>query len=256
MAAAKRRVDRKVLRSDNFGIQGSVQAKVVAVGPQASATVIETGQTSNTEEESHTISASKRTARILFLAANPLMTSRLDLEEELRSIDAELRSSRYRDQIELLVAHAARPDDVVRLLRRQTPTIVHFSGHGANDGVVLRNENSSIAISGEVLGRIFAGRGIQLVVLNACFTDLQASAVARSVTAVIGTTDAVDDDAARRFATAFYRTLADGYSVGEAFRDGRDAVDIHLLSDVFHLRGDGKAILCGYTLSLHDALPI
>jgi hypothetical protein len=58
------------------------------------------------------------------------------------------------------------------------------------------------------------------------------------VRAAVGTTDAVHDEAARRFAVAFYRGLGDGLSVGEAFRDGRDAVVVYGFKDVFGTVGD------------------
>jgi hypothetical protein len=74
--------------------------------------------------------------------------------------------------------------------------------------------------------------------------------------AVIGTTAAVGDEAARRFSTAFYRTLGDGNSVGEAFRDGGDAVEVHMLDDVFKARGNMELVLCGaHRLPLADAPP-
>lgn len=183
--------------------------------------------------------------RILFLAANPTTTSRLDLEEELRSLEQELRSVDYRDRIDLIPAHAVRPDDVVRLLRRETPMVVHFSGHGSNEGIILRGDSSDLEVSGTALARVFSDRNIKLVVLNSCFSDLQAEVLTSAVPVIVGTTASVGDEAARRFSIAFYRTIGNGYAVGEAFRDGRDAVGISMLEDVFRLRGDADIILCG-----------
>jgi hypothetical protein len=183
--------------------------------------------------------------RILFLAANPESTSRLDLEEELRSVETELRSVEFRDEIVLTAAHAVRPDDLVRLLRKVQPSIVHFSGHGSPDGIILRSETGHVAVHADSLARLFRERGVKLVVLNACFSDEQAEALAGAVDAVVGTTSNVSDEAARRFSTAFYRTLGDGYSVGDAFRDGGDAVEVHMLDDVFKSRGNMELVLCG-----------
>jgi hypothetical protein len=188
--------------------------------------------------------------RILFLAANPLATSRLDLEEELRSLEGELRSVLHRDRIDLISAHAVRPDDVVRLLRREAPAVVHFSGHGSQEGIMLRGDQSDLEVPGSALARVFRDRGIKLVVLNACFSDSQAEALEGAVPVVVGTTASLDDEAARRFSTAFYRTIGDGYAISEAFRDGRDVVDVSKLEDVFRLRGEASLILCGW--SAHD----
>jgi hypothetical protein len=68
--------------------------------------------------------------------------------------------------------------------------------------------------------------------------------LAEVVSAVVGTSEVVHDEAARRFSTAFYRTLGNGYPVKDAFRDGGDAVAIHQLKDVFVAHGDlDKVIL-------------
>jgi hypothetical protein len=80
-------------------------------------------------------------------------------------------------------------------------------------------------------------------VLNACYSQGQAHTIQTAVKTVVGTTDAVGDEAARRFSVAFYRSLGDGLSVGEAFRDGRDAVALHGLIDVFHSEGDLDLLL-------------
>lgn len=184
-------------------------------------------------------------ARILFLAANPLTTSHLDLEEELRGIEAELRAVRFRHDITLTTGHAARADDLVRLLRQHQPSIVHFSGHGEPDGIVLRTEAGHAVVPGDALTRLFRDRGVALVVLNACYSDTQARQLLQAVPAVIGTTDAVDDEAARRFSVAFYRTLGNGHPVKDAFRDAGDAVAIHALVDVFAAHGDLEQLLCG-----------
>jgi CHAT domain len=183
--------------------------------------------------------------RILFLAANPMATSRLDLEEELRSLEAELRAVKHRDDIDLIAAHAVRPDDVVRLLRQEAPTVIHFSGHGSQQGIIMRGDSYDLEVSGPALARVFSNRNIKMVVLNACFSDLQAEALTAAAPVVVGTTASVGDEAARRFSAAFYRTIGNGYPVREAFRDGRDAVDINMLEDVFRLRGDAEIVLCG-----------
>lgn len=90
--------------------------------------------------------------RILFLAANPLETSRLDLEKELRSLEQELRGVRFRDSITLVARHAVRPDDLIRHVREHKPNVVHFSGHGSQGGVFLCDDaGGSLTVSGQSL---------------------------------------------------------------------------------------------------------
>ena len=61
--------------------------------------------------------------------------------------------------------------------------------------------------------------------------------------AIVGTTAAVEDEAARRFTAAFYRALGDGLAIAEAFRDGTDATVLHGLQDVFWSSGELDRVL-------------
>jgi hypothetical protein len=181
----------------------------------------------------------KNDVRILFLAANPQATTALDLEGEISSIQEQLRAIKYRDTIQFKAQLAVKPDDLIRTVREFRPTIVHFSGHGAPDGIVLRNDAGGYNIvSAAALKRFFTGRGVQGVVFNACYSEAQALAIRSAVNVVVGTTKALQDEAALRFSVAFYRTIGDGHNVGEAFRDGGDAVALHALEDCFVLYGD------------------
>lgn len=174
---------------------------------------------------------------ILFLAANPINTSHLDLEEELRGV-------KLRDSIRLVAKHAVRPDDLVRHVREENPNVIHFSGHGSTTGIALRDDTGGHRdVEGAQLERFLRGRGVELVVLNSCYSKHQADPILAAVKAVVGTTDAVDDEAALRFTSAFYRSLGDGYTVREAFRDATDAVALHGLPDVFHCDGDMDLVL-------------
>ena len=179
------------------------------------------------------------TMRILFLAANPRSTSRLDLEEELHSLEIELRGVKHRDKIVCKARHAVRPDDLIRYVLEDKPNVLHFSGHGTPEGIILRNDiGGDMPVAGKALERFLKDREVELVVLNSCFSEHQAPAIRGAVKAVVGTTDSVGDEAARRFAVAFYRALGNGFSIKEAFRDGGDAVELHGLTDVFHSDGD------------------
>jgi hypothetical protein len=73
--------------------------------------------------------------RILFVAANPRETSRLELDEEIREISHKIKQSKYRDSLELISLWAARTDDLLQGMNDYKPNIVHFSGHGTRNGV-------------------------------------------------------------------------------------------------------------------------
>src|SRR5260370_29407240 len=69
--------------------------------------------------------------KVLFLAANPLGTDRLKLDEEIRAITEKVYASEYRDRLKVESSWAIRPDDLLQSFNRYKPHIVHFSGHGS-----------------------------------------------------------------------------------------------------------------------------
>ncbi|MBT9314394.1 hypothetical protein [Leptothoe spongobia] len=82
--------------------------------------------------------------RILILAANPLDSSRLRLEEELREIESVLQRAKKRDLFELKPQTATRPSDIQRALLDYNPQIVHFCGHGeGTQGLVFEDDRGN-----------------------------------------------------------------------------------------------------------------
>ena len=64
-------------------------------------------------------------------------------------------------------------------------------------------------------------KGVRCVVMNACWSDVHASEIAKHVDCVIGMSRSVSDAAAIGFAAGFYGSLGDGMSVGDAFDLGK-----------------------------------
>lgn len=167
---------------------------------------------------------------ILFWAANPVDTEPLQLGEEIRTIEERLRASDLRDRFVLEQQWAVRPGDLSDGLLRYAPQIVHFSGHGNPSGdLVLRaDDGSSQPIEIPALADLFAiaGDSVRCVVFNACYSQAQAEAVAEHVDCVVGTSRAIEDDAAIRFAAGFYRALGYGRSIATAFDLGCNEIDL------------------------------
>ena len=174
--------------------------------------------------------------RILFVSANAPTDLHLDIEREQRGVQNSLMLGKYRDQFAVILAPAIRPEDLPTRLSNESPAVVHFSGHGLQEGVIFRESN--IAISGPQLAEALTNRNVRLVVLNSCFSLDQAEAISNVVPSVVGTKKAVSDNDAVRFSEALYRGLADGRTVGEAFRDAKDAVGLTGGQDVFKALGD------------------
>ncbi len=174
--------------------------------------------------------------KILILAANPTNTSRLRLDEELRDIEAGLRRSQQRDQFTLSQRLAVRPRDIQRAMLEETPQIVHFSGHGDGaEGLVFEDETGQAkVVSGAALANLFAlfadpaefPEPINCVVLNGCYSAVQAEAIALVMPYVVGMTKAIGDRAAIAFAVGFYDALGAGRTVEFAYKLGCAAISL------------------------------
>jgi hypothetical protein len=173
--------------------------------------------------------------RILFLAANPIDTDRLRLDEEVRTIDQRLRMATYRDRFELIQHWAVRRSDLTEYLLRHTPHIVHFSGHGSAQAEIILEANTgeAKAVSAEALCRLFRTLkdNIRCVVLNACYSATQAEAIAKEIDCVVGMSSTISDGAALHFASGFYRGLGFGRDVHTAFEIGVTEIDIDDFSE-------------------------
>jgi len=172
-----------------------------------------------------------RPIKILFLAANQNDTSQLGLDEEIRGIDQALRQTEFRDRFELEQQWAVRVADLQSYLLRHQPDIVHFSGHGgrASEIILEDSEGNSQFVPSGALSQLFLifKENIRCVVLNACYSEQQAQAIAQYLDCVIGMSKAVGDAAAISFATAFYQALGFGKDVKTAFDLG--CVQINLI---------------------------
>ena len=178
----------------------------------------------------------ERPIRILFLAANPIDTVPLRLDEEIRAIDRALREAEFHDRFEIEQQWAVRIGDLPEALLRYQPDIVHFSGHGTESSEIVLEDESGVgrAAPRDALGRLFSvlRDNIRCVVLNACYSEPQAQAIAEHIDCVVGMTSAVGDDAAIEFATAFYRALGYGRDVQTAFDLGTNLIALRDLPDV------------------------
>lgn len=169
------------------------------------------------------------TIRILFLNASPTDRARRSSDDEARAIQDRLRSAALRDQFDLRQHFAARVDDLQARLLDERPHIVHFSGYGDAEGLVLQDAaGRSFLVSGSALRKLFSilKDEIRVVVLNACFSKQQAAGIAETIDCVIGMAAAIDDVAAITFSASFYRALAYGRSVREAFELGQNAIEL------------------------------
>ena len=64
--------------------------------------------------------------KVLCMAANPEQTTKLKLDEEIRTIPPMVRASAYRDSLDLFSIGAVQPDDWLQYLNHHKPHMVHL----------------------------------------------------------------------------------------------------------------------------------
>ncbi|MCL1473755.1 CHAT domain-containing protein [Argonema antarcticum] len=173
--------------------------------------------------------------KILILAANPKGTTPVRLGEEVREIDESLQQAKNRDRFILVQKWAVRPGDIQQAMLEHNPQIVHFSGHGTgDDGLVFEDETGQAKlVDGEALAGLFKLFADQLdcVVLNGCYSEVQAKAIAKYINYVVGMNRAIGDKAAIKFAEGFYKALGDGQTVEVAYQHGCVAIRLAGISE-------------------------
>jgi hypothetical protein len=162
--------------------------------------------------------------KILILSANPKHTDRLRLDEEAREIQAGLERSKKRKNFQVITRWAVRVDDLRRALLDVEPQIVHFSGHGTgSDGLALENNEGKMQLvstdSLALLFELFKDK-VECILLNACYSEVQAEAIYKHISCVIGMSQTIQDEAALNFARGFYDALLSGRSYEEAYKFG------------------------------------
>jgi len=187
--------------------------------------------------------------KILFLSSDPTNASRLRLGEELREIQEKLQLAKLRECFDLHQRMSVRPTDISQAMLDVQPNIVHFSGHGTTAGALcFENQIGEIhPIQPEALAGLFEQFATQVrcVLLNACYAEKQANAIAQHIDYVIGMKEAIGDKAAIAFAIGFYQALGAGRTIEEAYKLG--CVQIRLqgipeyLTPVFIEKGQAQS---------------
>src|SRR5438105_4297917 len=114
--------------------------------------------------------------RVLIIFANPRHTSSLRLGTEDRVIREAIKLSPYRNNISLTICHATTVHDLRRSLLNDKFQIVHISGHGVEEGLMLENEKGEAYIVPQnALAKLFKAYSppIECVILNACYSISQ-----------------------------------------------------------------------------------
>lgn len=171
------------------------------------------------------VAQDKPKSHVLFLAANPETTNRMALDKESKAIEEAYRQSKYREAFDFKPHFAFEWRDLDSLIVEEAPNILHISSHGLPESgelVVSGNNGASAEIVGvdkiaHTLTALSGAHTIDLVVLNACFSNRCAGELLDSVAVVIGMSGEVSDQSAVIFSQSFYRALGDGRRIRSAY---------------------------------------
>ena len=168
--------------------------------------------------------------KILILASNPRKD--LSLDREIRELKGVIERSRGREEFEVEDALAVRVGDLQELLFQHEPQIVHFCGHGGGQtGLVLEGHDGGEqwvqTAALRDLFRLFSSK-VRCVLLNACYSEEQASEIVNHIDHVIGMEQEIRDDAAIAFSKGFYRALGYDCSIEEAYEFGCNAIQLEI----------------------------
>ena len=154
------------------------------------------------------------------------------LDKEVREIKQGLALANNRNQFEIIRRGAVNAADMQQAIVEISPHIVHFSGQGAGEsGLILESSdhNGSHVVTTAALANLFAlfADIIECVVLNACYSEIQAQAINQHIGYVVGMNHEIADKAAINFSVGFYNALWAGRHIDFAYRSGCTAIQLN-----------------------------
>jgi tetratricopeptide (TPR) repeat protein len=206
---------------------GQIKEASLATG-SASDGYSETLQPSNVSHrssltESTRPSSQQGVKKVLILTANPEESRGLRLGKEFKAIKEGLEKAQDRVNFDVEHIPEASKRDLQQALIYKNPYIVHFSGHGNETGLLFEEDGRVSLATGDFLAGIFEHHAeeVECVVLNACFSEKQALAIAQHINYVIGTRHNILDRSAISFSEFFYGAVFTGRNIYKAFGIGR-----------------------------------
>jgi GTPase SAR1 family protein len=182
-----------------------------------------------------------------FLAACPSGYDDLKIRDEHDQIVEELEKFH---RFDIWPSKVAVKDKTLLKVVSQQPQIIHFAGHGEDEGLVLENENGDEhLLPNKALRDLFREYHdqIQLIVLNACYSASQAKTISEAGIYVVGMNDEIEDEAALDLAFGIYSAIGHGTKVDRLFSGGKFMLESRFpdSSEILEVWFKGDLILGG-----------
>ncbi len=156
-----------------------------------------------------------------------------DLPEELRLLREALERAKAQGLCEYVERANATIADILDVFQnpiyRDRIAVFHFGGHANSYNLLLESSKGEAraADAGGLAAFFGQQRGLQLVFLNGCSTEKQVQGLLEAgVSAVIATSQAIEDRTAMIFASRFYTGLAGGTSINRAYKEAEAGLRI------------------------------
>lgn len=158
---------------------------------------------------------------ILVVTADPVDQAPLRLLQESRQLIQALKSANLQNAFKVEQLPSCQIRDLATGIRQHKPAILHFSGHGSEQGLCFEGPNGDAVILDPdkfaALLVLAVKEGLKGVVMNACNSQVHAHCAAEAVGQVIAMEGPLSDEAAIDFAREFYGCMGDGYTFERAF---------------------------------------
>ena len=186
--------------------------------------------------------------KILYIAASPVNIATLQVDFEFKKIKSSVEQGALRDDFELLLPLlSVSLEDFLQAKFKSKPFIIHFSGHGLEEGLMFATGNNVFQIiPTELLKEVFKGieAYTRIIILNACYASAQAKIISENGVYVLGMNAPVTDTASLYLSENFYRFLSDGQNTEEAFKNVKILLELNFPEEVKTLEmwKDGKKV--------------
>ena len=152
-----------------------------------------------------------------------------NLADEAKAIKAALKSAEKEGLCQVEELPNATIKDIYDFFQDERYSnriaIFHYGGHANSYELLLEAANRSNipAYAAGLIPFLARQKGLELIFLNGCNTQLQATQLLEAgMAAVIGTAKAVKDEIAFNLADRFYKGLGEGLSISNAWEDAKD----------------------------------
>jgi WD40 repeat protein len=154
-----------------------------------------------------------------------------NLPKELRGIREELEEAKNEGLCEVVERSNASIEDILDIFQDDTYknriAIFHYGGHASGYQLLLESLAGGHAPAHREGLAAFLARqeGLKFVFLNGCSTQQHALELTQAgITAVVGTSQSINDEVATNLAIRFYKGIANGASLEKAWLDAEDYI--------------------------------